>query len=228
MYKISMTSREFGENKIIERLEVCSPAYNTKISKPENCEVVIVAQEGVRRLKNIEGNILNPRKKSFFGKNRTDRNDYIVFFMDTAFHDASWGGNVQYVDERVGGVQEKINIRASFAFRITRGDRLLALLSQTQNEYSKRYLVDKIRLKIDNTIKAYVCEVLMSRGFIDTQQDLLKISESAQQKLNDDLLSDLGIAMSSLNIVLEEDSEHADQRGELEWIAIRKNNDIGE
>ena len=65
-------------------------------------------------------------------------------------------------------------------------------------------------MKIDNTIKAYVCQTLMERGFIDTQQDI------------QDILSSFGMVMSNLNIILEEDLDHATQRGELEWNAIRE------
>ena len=222
MNRISMERPGFGEDKIIERIEATGLRYNTKISKTENCEVVIVSHDSVQRMKNLDGNLLNPQKKSFFGGKRMDSNDYIVFFMDTAFHDASWGGNIQYVDDRVGGIQEKVNIRATFSFKISRGDRALSLLSETKNRYSKRYLVDKLRLKIDNTIKACVCQTLMEKGFIDTQQDILGISERAQEKLNQDILSSFGVVMSNLNIILEEDVDHAAQRGELEWNAIRE------
>ena len=224
-----MDSPGFGEAKMIERIELTGLRYNTKVSKPENCEVVIVTSDSVQRMKNLDGNLLNPQKKLFFGGKRVDPTDYIVFFMDTAFHDASWGGNVQYVDDRVGGIQEKVNIRATFSFKIFRGDRILSLLSETQSRYSKRYLVDKLRLKIDNTIKAYVCQTLTERGFIDTQQDILGISERAQEKLNRDVLSAFGMVMSDLNIILDEDVHHAAQRGELEWNAIReKDKDNGE
>ena len=77
-------------------------------------------------------------------------------------------------------------------------------------------------MKFDNTINAYVCQTLMERGFIDTQQDILGISERAQEKLNQDVLSSFGVIMSNLNIILEEDVDHATQRGELEWNAIRE------
>jgi hypothetical protein len=62
----------------------------------------------------------------------------------------------------------------------------------------------------------------MERGFIDAQQDILGISERAQEKLNQDILSSFGMVMSNLNIILEEDLDHATQRGELEWNAIRE------
>ena len=62
----------------------------------------------------------------------------------------------------------------------------------------------------------------MERGFIDTQQDILGISERAQEKLNQDILSSFGMVMSNLNIILEEDLDHTKQRGELEWTAIRE------
>ena len=227
MNRVSMERSGFGEDRIIERIEASGLRYNAKISKPENCEVVVVSHGCVRRVKNLDGNVLNPHKKSFLSGNKRDPNDYVVFFADTAYHDTSWGGNVQYVDERVGGIQEKVNIRATFSFRIQRADRVIALLSEMQSDYSKRYLVSKIRLKIDNTIKAYVCKTLIERGFIDTQQDILVISEEAQEKLNQDVLSAFGLQMSNLNITLEEDTEHAAQRGELEWSLVIKDKETG-
>lgn len=216
MNKISMESPRFGEDKIIERIEVAGLKYNTKISKPENCEVVVVSHDSVQRMKNLDGNLLNPHKKSILGSKRIDTNDYIVFFMDTAFHDASWGGNVLYVDGRVGGLPKKVYIRATFSFKISRGDRALSLLSETKSRYSKRYFVDKLRLKIDNTVKVYVYETLKKMGFIDAQQDILGISERAQEKLNQDVLSPFGVVMSNLNIILEEDTDNAIRCGESE------------
>ena len=222
MVKVSMDRPRFDDESIIERIERQGLRYNTKIAKPENCEVVVVSQDRVRRLNSLDGNVLNPKKTAFFCSKKTDPSDYIVFFMDSAYHDASWGGNVQYVDERVGGIQEKVNVRATFSFKIDRGDRVLPLLSETRNRYSKRYLVEKIRLKIDNTIKSYVCQTLIKNGFISAQQDILGVSERAQEKLNQDVLSLFGITISNLNILLEEDTEHVVQRGEFEWKAIKE------
>ena len=64
MNRISMERQGFGEDKIIERIEATGLRYNTKISKPENCEVVIVSHDSVQRMKNLDGNLLNPQKKS--------------------------------------------------------------------------------------------------------------------------------------------------------------------
>ena len=212
MNRIFMDKPGFDEDKIIERKEVVRPRYNTKISKPENCEAVVVSHDGVRRMKNLDGGLLNPGKKTIFGGRKRDPNDYVVFFIDTAFHHASWGGNVQYVDDLAGGIREKVNIRATFSFKISGGDRVLSLLSETKSKYSKRYLVDKLRLKIDNTIKACVYQTLAERGFIDTQQDILGISERALEKLNRDVLSPFGVIMSDLNVILEEEIGRASCR----------------
>ena len=216
MNRISMGSRGFGEACVIERVEARGIKYNTGISKPENCEVVIVSSDSVRRLKNLEGNVLNPRKRRFFGGRRTDPNDYVIFFMDSAFHEASWGGNVLYKNDRNGGSREKVNIRATFSFRIVRGDRTLSLLSETQSKYPRRYMIDKIRALMDNTAKAYVCGTLSDIGFTSAQQNTFKLSERIQERLNCDVLSNVGVTMFNLNLHLEEDEEFATMNTERE------------
>lgn len=208
MGKVSVSKPFFSEDSIIVRMEKSGLKYNTKISKPENCEVVTVSNNTVQRLKNLDGNILNPKKKSFWRFNKKDPNEYIIFFVDSAYHDASWGGNVQYAEKTENATEEKINIRASFSFKIYRLDRALSLLSETKPKYSKKYLVDKIRLKIDNTIKAYVSQALDEKGFIGAQSGILDVSERAQEKLNQDVLSVFGVSMVSLNIFLEREAAY--------------------
>lgn len=208
MGKISMNKPFFSEDAIIVRMEKSRLKYNTKISKPENCEVVVVSNNNVWRLKNLDGNILNPKKKAFWRLNKKDPNEYIIFFVDSAYHDASWGGNVQYAENKENATDEKINIRASFSFKVYRLDRALSLLSETKPRYSKKYLVDKIRLKIDNTIKAYVSQALNEKGFIGAQSAILDVSERAQEKLNEDVLSVFGVSMVSLNIFLEREATY--------------------
>ena len=208
MGKVSMNKPFFNEDSIIVRVEKSRLKYNTKISKPENCEVVIVSHDNVQRLKNLDGNILNPKKKSFWLFNKKDPNEYIIFFVDSAYHDASWGGNVQYAERKENSKQQKINIRASFSFKVYRLDRALSLLSETKDKYSKKYLVDKLRLKIDNTIKAYVSQALDEKGFIGAQSIILDVAERAQEKLNQDVLSVFGVSMVSLNIFLEKEAEY--------------------
>ena len=56
-------------------------------------------------------------------------------------------------------------------------------------------------------------QTLAERGFIDTQQDILGISERALEKLNRDVLSPFGVIMSDLNVILEEDVDPEAQRG---------------
>ena len=203
-----MSKPFFSEDSIIVRVEKSRLKYNTRVSKPENCDVVIVSHDNVQRLKNLDGNILNPKKKSFWLFNKRDPNEYIIFFVDSAYHDASWGGNVQYAENKENAKQQKINIRASFSFKVYRLDRALSLLSETKAKYSKKYLVDKLRLRIDNTIKAYVSQALNEKGFIGAQSGILEVAEKAQEKLNQDVLSVFGVSMVSLNIFLEREAKY--------------------
>lgn len=210
MGKITIKKSLFGDDGIIVRFEKNRLKYNTKISKPENCDVVVVSNNTVQRLKSLDANIVNPRKKSFWGFNKKDPHDYVIFLVDSAYHDASWGGHVQYIDQVVA-TKKRVNIRATFAFKIYRLDRAISLLSETYKKYTKKYLVDKLRLKIDNTIKAYVSEALETRGFIGAQGKILSIAEKAQEKLNDDVLSVFGVSMFNLNIYLEEELSYTDE-----------------
>ena len=218
-----MERSRFGEENIIQRTELRGIKYNTKVTRPENCEVVTVSHGSAQRLKCIEGNLINPHKRPLFGTDKIDPNEYVVFFMDSAFHDATWGGNVTYADSRVGGITEKVNIRANFSFRIERGDRVLTLLSETKSTYSRKYLVEKLRHKIDNTIKSSVSRILYDRGFIAAQQEITAVSEQAQERINRDILSSFGMVMSDLNLVLEEDQDHADERDRIEWSLFKEN-----
>ena len=210
MGKISIKKSLFGDDGIIVRLEKSKLKYNTKISKPENCDVVIIANNTVQRLKTLDANVVNPRKKSFWSLNKKDPYEYVIFLVDTAYHDASWGGHVQYIDQVIAK-KKRVNIRATFAFKIYRLDRAISLLSETHKKYTKKYLVDKLRLKIDNTIKSYVSEALEGRGFIGAQGKILSIAERAQEKLNDDVLSVFGVSMFNLNIYLEEELTYTDE-----------------
>ncbi len=210
MGKISIKKSLFADDGVIVRLEKSRLKYNTKISKPENCDVVVVSNNTVQRLKSLDANILNPKKKSFWKLNKKDPYEYVIFLVDSAYHDASWGGHVQYIDKTVG-TKKRVNIRATFAFKIYRLDRAISLLSETHKKYTKKYLVDKLRLKIDNTIKSYVSEALETRGFIGAQGKILSIAERAQDKLNDDVLSVFGVSMFNLNIYLEEELSYTDE-----------------
>lgn len=215
---VSMEHSCFAENNVIERHEYKCLPFNTKVVCPENCEVVVVADGVARRLKKLDDNLLNPKKGMFLSK-KTDTNRYVVFFVDKAHHDATWGGHVYYDDKKVDGIQERIFIRAAFTFNIIRGDRTIALLSETKKRYEKRYLVDKIRVKIDNVIKKHVCEKLNDKGFVVAQEYLPEIAESAMRKLNEEIMSLYGIELVSLNLTLEEDVAHSEQRNEMQWSA---------
>ena len=203
MAKISMKKQAFNEDRIIERVESGSVRFNTKIQKPENCEVVIVSDGAARRLKSLEESVLNPKKKRFWQRNKRDPQSYIVFFMDSAYHDASWGGNVLYVD-KLDKKRKRVNIRATFAFKIYRADRTVSLLSERREKYTKRYLVEKLRLKIDNTIKTHIGRELKEKGLIDSQNSLVESARAIEERLNLDVLSTFGVTMLNLNLVLEE------------------------
>jgi hypothetical protein len=90
------------------------------------------------------------------------------------------------------------------------------------DRYSKRYLVEKLRLKIGSTIKAFVSQTLIENGFIGAQQAILDVSDAIQNKINEDVLASFGVHITNLNITIEEDTEHALQRGEIEWSTVKR------
>ena len=206
MAKVSMRRQGFSDERIIERVECNKVRYNTRISKPENCEVVIVSGEQPRRLNNLDDGMLNPKKKRFWQRNKKDPSEHIVFFMDAAYHEACWGGNVLYIDPE-DNKRKKVFIRTTFAFKIFRADRTLLLLSETKEKYSKKYLIDKLRLRVDNTIKTHLGKELKEHGFIEAQNNLLEVAEAIEEKVNTDVLAPFGLSMAFLNIVLEEAEE---------------------
>ena len=61
MNRISMQGAGFDEETILERTVVRNPEYNTRIIRPENCEVVIISHDGVQRMKSLDGSLLNPQ-----------------------------------------------------------------------------------------------------------------------------------------------------------------------
>lgn len=213
---------KFTDNNIIERAEYSGLMYNTKISYPENCDIVVITEGSLRRLKKLDDGNINPKHKSIFAK-KTDKRNHVVYLFDQTYHSARWGGNIQYEDVKANLIQEKVFIRASFNFKITRGDRFLELLSELQKNYSKRYVIDLIHRMIDSCIKAYISKSLNDIGFIRTQENIVTISENIMRKLNVDVLSSHGIMISDLNLVLEEDSEHAIQRNEIAWNELLEN-----
>ena len=58
-------------------------------------------------------------------------------------------------------------------------------------------------------------------GFFEKIKQGLAKTKNALGGTIDNVLSAFGVVMSGLNLLLEEDAEHAALRGELEWSAVR-------
>ena len=94
-------------------------------------------------------------------------------------------------------------------------DRTVSLLSERKEKYTKRYLVEKLRLKIDNTIKTHIGRELKEKGLIDSQNSLVESARAIEERLNLDVLSTFGVTMLNLNLVLEEVEASADLGEEM-------------
>lgn len=217
------TSDSYGlmDCTIVQRFEKKNIPFNSKIEGHDNCEIVVVTDNSIRRLKNLEERIINPKKMNLFSK-RIDARTHVIYLIDKVYHDASWGGNIQYEDMRINGIQERIFIRASYSFIVEKGDKFISLLSETQNKYTKRYIVNKINLKIDNVIKSIASKNLNDNGFIKSQENISTCAYEIQTKLNEEMLSLYGIKMSNFNLIFEEDEEHSTKRNEHEWNNLDK------
>lgn len=207
---------------IIYRNNYKNIKYNTRIENPDNCRLVIMNNGACRRMNRIEGNILNPRKLSIFNRNKIDLNAYTVFKVKGNYFDGTWGGNVQYLDRRLGNIQEKVFIRATYSFQIYSPERAVMLISDNQEQYDVIYMNIKINLKIDNIIKNCIVKRLNELGFINTQNEIVNISKEAENIINETILSEFGISLINLNMILEESDDHYFFRKEHEWEKIKE------
>lgn len=196
--------------------------FNTRIENPDNCRLVIMNNGICRKINKIEGNILNPRKLSIFNKNKLDYNEYTVFRVKENYFDGTWGGNVQYLDKRLSNIQEKVFIQALYTFRIYSPEKAVMLISDNKEQYDVKYMNIKINLKIDNVIKNCIVKKLNEIGFIETQNEIVKIVQEAETLINENILPVFGIALLNLNVILEESEEHYAFRKEYEWKKIKE------
>ena len=207
---------------IVYRNKYRNVRYNTRIENPDNCRLVIMNNGVCRRLNRIEGNILNPRKLSIFNRNKIDLNEYSVFKVKCNYFDGTWGGNVQYIDRRLGDIQEKVFIQATYSFQIYSPEKAVMLINDNQEQYDVKYMNIKINLKIDNVIKNCIAKKLNELGFINTQNEIVNISKEAENIINETILPAFGISLLNLNMILEESDDHYSFRKEQEWHKIKE------
>ncbi len=196
--------------------------YNTRISNPNNCQLVVMCNGITRRINRIEDNILNPRKMTIFSRKKIDCNEYTVYKVKGNFFDCTWGGNVQYLDKRLDDIQEKVFIRASYSFQINSPERVLLLISDEMEEYDKKYINIKINNMIDNTIKNCFVSRLNEIGFIKVQEEITIIIKEVESIITDVILPTFGILLTNLNVIIEESDDHYSMRKNYEWNKINE------
>ena len=210
-----------SNNIIIWRDNYKNIKFNTKVTNPENCNLVVMQNGIIRRVKRMEDNIINPRKFSLL-KCNIDANEYTVFKIKPNYFDGTWGGNVQYLDKTFSNIQEKVFIQASYSYRIYDPERAILLISDNFKVYESKYINLKVNLKIDNIIKSYIVRRLNEVGFIETQNDIIQLSRDAEEQINEHILPVFGIELVNLNFLLEESDDHYYFRKEYEWNKIKE------
>ena len=208
---------DLANETVVYRDDYKNIKFNTKVSNPDNCKLVVVSNGVVRRLNRIEDNVINPRRKVIFSLNKVDNNDYVVFKVKGNYFDATWGGNVQYLDKRLSNIQEKVFMQATYSFQIYSPEKAVMLIGDSMNIYDRKYLNIKINLKIDNIIKNCIANRLNEVGFIQVQNEISQISEYAESIINETVLSKFGIMVANLNLMLEESDDHYTFRRAVEW-----------
>lgn len=195
--------------------------YNTKINTRSDCEAFVMSNGIVRRLNRLDDYNLNPRKLNIFQLHKIDKTSYNVYHIKTSFFDGNWSGNVQYLDKRLEGIQEKVFIKVNYSFRILSPDKVIVIISDQMNEFDVKYFNNKINKKIDNTVKQFIVFNLNSDGFIETQCKIVSIAKSIENEINENILNEYGIMIVNLNFSLEESDDHYDMRRNLEWEKLR-------
>lgn len=216
---------DLSKEIIIRQENYVKIKFNTKISNPDNCNLVVVQNGITRRVNRIDDNIINPLRLSIFNRNKIDDNEYTVYKVKSNYFDATWGGNVQYIDKRLNNIQEKVFIRASYSFRIYAAEKVISLLSDSLDKYDVKYMNIKVNSKIDNAIKSCIVKKLNELGFIKTQNDIYNLAREVETLINETILPLFGIELINLNFELEESDDHYSFRKEYEWNKIKKNGD---
>lgn len=216
MNKIYMDNQHYSDSNVISRKEKSNIEFNSKVVSPENSDIVVITEGTIRRLKYLDNGIINPKGGlNLFRKK--DLRKHVIYFISKAGHEGRWGTNIQYDDYKINGIQEKVFIRTRFTYFINSGERTIALLSEKKDNYSNRYLGDKIGEKMDNCITESISRSLNSVGFVKTQENMTAITDAIKEKVNESIMIHYGISIKDMNIVIEEDREHAVQRNKFEW-----------
>ncbi len=198
---VGMRADGFTEQNFIEREEYTALPSGTKLVRPAQSEVVIVTDGASRRLKALDEDLIDPPHVRN-SPSKTDKRRHVVYFIDRAFREGSWGGNLPLGEGR------RLFVRAAFTFRVVRGDRALALLTDRARMYSCRYFVQKLREKLGGELKRYVADAV-GRGFPLSQRRLKELSDGAAEELGGIALCNYGVEISRLTVVLEEEREEA-------------------
>lgn len=217
---------------VVYRKEYSNIEYNTKISNLSNCNIIIANNGTIRRINKIEKNIINPCKIGLFNinlfniklfnKNKIDENEYSVFHVSNNYFDCAWKNSIQYIDKRFGEIQEQLVINATYCFNIFAPEKTVLMLSDILKKYDISYFNKKINTRIDNILKNCISKKLDKYDLIKFQNKIVEITKETENIINDSVLNIYGIALSNLNISIEENKNHYTMRNKYEWEKLKK------
>ena len=211
-------SKGFCENNVIEIHHIKDIPFNTKACINDG-EAVYCVNGTWKRLRKSKEFIINPKKVGFFGKNKKDKTEYTVCFVDTrSLIKGAWGDSLEYDDPKINGIRETIGVRAYFYIRLIDALSVMksGIITDNLDSYSHQYVKDKVRALVGGIIKSKISAGLNENGIIVFQELASETSEEIRNALNESLM-DKGIEISTFRFEYSENEEHARKRNELNW-----------
>ena len=219
----------FGEACVVHRQSVGPRPYNTIVEIPEGASVVRYANGHYQELRD---GCLNPPEKKPEAKPRclfsrkkagcdTDGVDWKIYFVSKSKFSAGCGGHVIFEDPDYGNVKETVYIRCPFNLCIDNPELFLGgKIHEKLNKRSAagagsygeeavareaRELVAEVVVdKLSEALKQWKRVAGIERNRTAFREDLLKSVER--------VLRPLGLCPSDLQIELEEDALHHEER----------------
>ncbi|MBE5731833.1 MAG: hypothetical protein E7353_02255 [Clostridiales bacterium] len=194
MEKIRESELMIQEQNLVEVIGIIN-AKKYSVPKSDKYEVIVVDNDGVKRIKRIENYVLNPHKTS---------NPCSIYFIKAMPQKGSWGGNIQYPEERVLGEDPTvINLRLWFSFSVIRGDRFISLLDGKSDIYTTRYVLGKLRSKMGFCVKQTVLKYIKQHNVSDFLCNFTNVEEELMSKINETIMYEYGITIDNLSLEAE-------------------------
>lgn len=171
--------------------------YNYQINRRNNCDVVYVLNNlETRTLFKSEDNIINYKEKlSAFGK---DHNIYRVYNIKKDSYTGYWGGNITLQNDDCSDY--RLFIKSTFSFHIEFSNRIIKLLTDNQNAFDLRYIINIIRTKINTKMLVYIEDYLKKNSLDNLQYNKYEYVKELLKDINHNVLYLYGIWIDEMNI----------------------------